>query len=341
MVDGAISGILSPGTYSDLIASLLRRNYGVVAASTGVSVTIAGAGPTFTVTRAAGSYLTDGYKIGMVIRLSVGALNAANINKNLLITNVTALVATVMPLNGAALFVEGPIITTTITAIGKSTFVPITAHTNDYYTFELWHSDVPSSERSLDVQMATASFKLPGTGNAMIDITAIGLNQTRDAAVYFTAPVAESVTESLVAASGLLLVQGSAIAIVTDLSFDVAGDVNAADGVVGSDIRPDVFRGKVTVKGSFTAYFDSGVIPAYFADETDVSILSALANGTSAVADFMTISLPKVSLTSDDPDDGETGLKRTYAFTAEYFSAGGAALSHQQSTIQICDSQAL
>jgi hypothetical protein len=340
MVDGAISGILSPGTYADLIGSLLRRAFAAVTASTGVSVTIAGSGPTYTVTRAAGSYLTDGYKIGMVVRLSVGTLNAANINKNLLITGVTATILTVMPLNGVALVAEGPIASTTVTATGKVTYAPITGHTNDYYTFETWNPDVPASEVNQDVQIASASFSLPGSGNATIDIAAIGLDQTRAATVYFSSPTAETSTESLVAASGVLLVNGTAVATITDLSFEINGNVNAADGVVGSNVRPDVFRGKILVNGSFTAYYESTTIPALFLNETDVSIVSALANGTSATADFMTISIPKLNLNTDDQDDGETGLKRTYSFTAEYYSAGGAATAHQQSTIQIQDSQA-
>jgi hypothetical protein len=94
------------------------------------------------------------------------------------------------------------------------------------------------------------------------------------------------------------------------------------------------------VTGSFTCYFESGTIPDLFINETDISILSALANGATAAADFMTIYLPKLNLNSSTPDDGETGLTRTYNFTAEYNSAGGAAVATQQTTIQIQDSQA-
>lgn len=340
-VDGSIDGIFTPGTYSDLISALLRRDFAAVTASTGVSVTIAGAGPTYTITRSAGSWLTDGYKNGMVVRMSVGSLNAANINKNLLITAVTsATVLTVMPLNGVALVAEGPIATTTITATGKVTYPPITGHSNIYYTFETWNSDVPSSEVNTDVQIATADFNIPGSESASIAFSAIGLDQTKSASVYFSAPTSETSTEALVAATGLLIVNGSSIASVTDLSFTVSGNVAPADGVLGSNVRPDVFRGKVTVSGSFTAYFDSTTIPNLFLNETDVSIIAALANGTSATADFVTISIPKLNINSDSPDDGETGLKRTYSFMAEYNATGGAGVNTQQSTIQIQDSQA-
>lgn len=340
-VNGSINGLLSPGTYSDLIGALLRRDFAAVTASTGLGLTIAGSGPTYTVTRGTGSWLTDGYKSGMVVRLSVGTLNAANISKNLLITTVTsATVLTVMPLNGVALVAEGPVTGCTVTATGKVSYVPKTGHTNIYYTFESWEPDVPSSEVNQDVQIADAQFSLPGSGNAKITFSAVGLDQTRSASVYFSSPTSETTTDVAVAASGLLLVNGSSIATVTDLNFSINGNVNPADGVVGSNVRPDVFRGKIMVEGSFTAYFDSTTIPNLFLNETETSIISALAAGTSATADFISIAIPRIKLKSDSPDDNETGRKRTYNFTAIYNAAGGSGVTTEQTTIQIQDSAA-
>lgn len=340
-IAGAISGLLSPGTYSDLIGALLRRDFAAVSASTGVSVTIAGSGPTYTITRAAGSWLTDGYKNGMVVRLSAGSLNAANINKNLLITAVTsATVLTVQPVNGVALVAEGPITGTTITATGKSTYIPTTGHSNIYYTFETWEPDVPSSEVNQDVQIGQAQFSLPGSGNAKVSFNAIGLDQTKSASVYFTSPTAETSTDVAVASAGILYVNGASIATITDLNFTVDGNVNAADAVVGSTTRPDVFRGKVSVKGSFTAYFDATTIPNLFLNETAIAIIGVLAAGTSATADFISYAIPQLKLTSDTPDDNETGRKRTYNFTAYYNSTGGAGVATEQTTLLIQDSAA-
>jgi len=136
-VAGSLNGELSPGTYKDFFSYALKRDFAAVTATTGASITIAGSGPTYTVTRAAGSWLTDGYKNGMVIRLSVGTFNAANINKNLLIVDITSATAlTVIPLNGVAMVAEGPIASATITATGKSTFVPTTGHTDKSFTLE-------------------------------------------------------------------------------------------------------------------------------------------------------------------------------------------------------------
>lgn len=339
-VNGSISGILSPLTYSDMLSAVLRRDFTAVTAITGLSITIAGSGPTYTITRSAGDFLTGGIKVGQVIRLSAGAFNAANLLKNILVTAVTATVITGMPVNGVAMVAEGPIATSTVTVIGKVTYTPTTGHTNVYYTVEEWYSDVPYSERNQDVKISSVDLSLPGSGNAKISMSAVGLDQTGSGTVYYTSPTAETSSGALVAASGLLLVNGAAQAIVTDLSITINGNEQPADGVVGTNIRPDIFRGKVMVTGSFTAYFDSATIPDLFRNETVTSLVSVLTDGSSGTAEFISISIPRMDLNTSSPDDGETGLKRTYSFVAEYNSAGGASLANEQTTLYIQDSLA-
>lgn len=340
LVNGKLTGILSPATYADPMSAVLRRDFTAVTSITGASITIAGAGPSYTVTRAAGSFLTDGIKVGYVVRLSVGGLNAANLNKNLLVVNVTALALTVQTLNTSTLVAEGPIASTTVSVPGKVTYAPTTGHTVIYHTVEEWYADVPFSERNIDVKFLQANLSLPGTGNAKVDFSANGLNQTNSASVYFTSPTAETTTQALVAASGLLLVGGVAQAIVTDLTINIDGKGKPADGTVGSDIRADIFTGKVMVSGSFTAYFDNSTIPSLFLNETSTAIVSALTSGSAANADFMTLTMSDVRLNSSTPTDEETGSKRSYQFVAVLNAAGGAGASTEKTTIQVQDSAA-
>lgn len=340
LVNGKLTGILSPGTYADAMSAVLRRDFAAVTPIASASITIAGAGPTYTLTRAAGSFLTDGIKIGMPVRLTAGTFNVANLNKNLLVVGVTATILTVMVINTSALVAEGPITGATVTVPGKVTYTPVTGQTNIYHTVEEWYPDVPFSERNIDVKFTQANLSLPGTGNAKIDFTAIGLNQTNAVGAYFTSPTAETSTESLVAASGVLLVGGVAQAIITDLSVNIDGKGAAADGVVGTDIRPDVFTGKVSVSGSFTAYFADATLPGLFVNETATSIVSALAAGTAANADVMTLTMSNVRLNSSTPSDSETGSKRTFSFVAVLNSSGGAGMATEKTTLQICDSAA-
>ena len=339
--NASLDGLLSPGTYSDIIGAILRRDFTAVTPMATLSLTIAGSGPTYTIARASGSYLTDGVKIGMVVRITAGSVNAANLNTNCLVTAVSALSITVRPLNGLSLVAEGPIASCTITVPGKVSYIPDAGHTNVYYTVEDWYStNTGYSERNLDVKYGKADFALPGSGNATVKFAGNGLNQTNATSVYFTAPAAESTSEVVVAASGALIVNDAPVAVVTDLSFSIDGGIQAADGVVGSNIRPDIFQGLLKVTGSFTGYFEDGVTPALFINESKINIISALTAATDKNADFITFTLSCVKLSSSTPDDGQTGLKRTYNFTAYRNAAGGAALANFPTTVMIQDSLA-
>ncbi len=340
MVNGSINGLLSPGTYSDPISALLRRDFTAVTSITGMSITIAGTAPTQTLTRATGSFLTDGIKVGMVVRLTAGGFTAGNLNKNLLVTAVTALALTVQVLNGLTITNEGPIASATLEVPGKVTYAPDSGHTTIYHTVEEWYPDAAVSERNLDVRFVQADLALPGSGNATIQFTAMGLDQTSDTTAYFTAPTAETTTDVVNAAGGALLVNGASVAVLTDLNISINGNGAAADAVVGTNIRPDVFVGKVLVTGSFTAYFEGGTIPNLFINETATSIISVLTGGAAANADFIALAMTNVKLTSSTPEDGETGLKRSYAFEAIYDATGGAAAAKFATTLSIQDSQA-
>jgi len=338
LVNGAVRGILSPGTYADWFSSLLYRDFTAVAAITGMSITIAGTGPTWTITRAAGDWLAGGAKIGRVIRLTAGAFAAGNLNKNALIIGATALVLTVRALNRLPFVAEGPIASATASFPGGVTWVPESGHTDIYYTIEEWFSDIPRSERTLDVKFHAATLRLPGSGNAGVDWTATGLDQTKDTTVYFAAPAVETTTDAVVAASGALLVGGVQQAIVTDMSITLDNRGSPADPVVGTDIRPDIFTDKLFGSGSLTAYFDGGTLSDNFIDEVTTSVVSALTAGNANNADFIIISMHDVKLNSASPDDVATGLKRTYNFSAQFNKLGGAALATNATTIEMQDS---
>lgn len=341
IVNGSLSGNLSPGTYADYFSALLMRDFTVVPAITGLTITVAaGSGLLWTITRSAGSWLTDGAKIGRVGRLTAGAFNAANLNKNVLIVGVTALALTVLPLNKSAMFAEGGVGGATFTFPGALTYVPETGHTDVYYTAEEWFSDVPRSQVSQDVKFTAATLRLPGSGNAGVDFTAIGLDQFKNPGdvPYFVSPAAESTTDTLVAASGALFIGGALMAVVTDASLTLDARGAAADPVVGDDIRPDVFTGKLMASGSLTTYFTGGGMTDNFINEDNIIVVFALTSGKQGNADFMTLVMAQVKLMSQDGDDPEVGMKRTFNFQAQYNRSGGAALATNATTIEMQDS---
>jgi hypothetical protein len=338
-VSGNLSGELSPGTYKDFIAAALRRDFAAVTAITAVSVTIAGSGPTWTVTRAAGDFLTGGIKKGDVVRLSVGTLNAANINKNLLVSNVTATVLTVRPLNGVALVAEGPIASTTVTVAGKKTFVPSTGHTNQSFSIEHWFSDIAQSEVHTGCQPSTLDFQLPPTGLATIGIGMAGKDVETATSQYFTTPTAATTTGLTASVNGLVLVNGTAVAVLTGLTLQVQS-ARSGDPVVGSNTVPTMFPGRITVSGQATAYFEDATFRDAFLNETEMEIIVVLASDNTAAAKFVGITMPRCKLSGSSKSDGEGGIVQTIPFTALLPTTGGSGVANELSTIVVQDSDA-
>ncbi|HSI46017.1 MAG TPA: hypothetical protein VK950_07545 [Methylophilus sp.] len=79
--------------------------------------------------RGIGSWVTDGVRPGMGVRLTAGTFASGNLNNNLVVLSLTATHLTVMTMNNSALTAEGPIAAATLSIPGKSTHVPASSHT--------------------------------------------------------------------------------------------------------------------------------------------------------------------------------------------------------------------
>lgn len=338
---GTLAGVLSPKTYQDWFASLLRKAWAATADITGLSLTIAASGSGYTITRGAGSYLTDGIKVGDVVRITAGAVAAANSNKNLLVTALTATVATVMVLNGSAMTAEGPIASCTIAVPGKKVFVPASGHTNDYYGVEEWFSDLSRSHIANDVQIGSAELNLPATGNVGVSWNLIGLGDVdKGGSQVLTSPSAETTTGVVSAVAGAVLVDGVKQASITSLRMTIDGSTTHGEAVVGSNSIPDTQRGKVRVSGTFTALYESDTLGTPFDDETAIEIHVVAADDQTAAADFVSFSMTNVKVFSNEADDGEKQIVRTYNFTAAYQGSGGSGTAYDQTIVAVQDSLA-
>jgi hypothetical protein len=339
-VDGTLNAELSPGSYALEFAALLRRDFSTVfTAITGAGLTIAASGALWTVTRAAGDFLAGGVKVGMVVRLSVGTLNAANLNKNLVVVGVTATVLTVFPMNGVALVAEGPIAGCTVSAPGKITYAPTTGHTNDYFTWEQYDASVPFSEVFTDVKPASANVTIPGTGQITAVFGLPGLSRTEGSSEVLTSPSAASTTKTLAAVQGRIVLNGALVA-VTNINFTIDGAVSTGDPEVGSESYSDLQRGRITVTGSFQAKFTSQTIQGLRNSQAVIPLIVGSADSKLAGADFILFTFPAIKVMTDDMDDGEKIRIRTYNFTAQFNGDGGAGTATHQTIAQIHDSQA-
>lgn len=337
---GSLSAELSPGSYADFIAAAVAKNFAAGVSAASVSYTIAASGSYWTVTRAAGSYLTDGFKVGDVIRITAAGGNAANTGKNLLILTLTATVATVMVLNGTAMVAEGPIASATIAVQGKKTFAPTSGHTDDSFTVEEFYADIAQSEVYTGMKVNTFGLSIPATGLVTADFGFTGkdLAQTGTTA-YFTSPTAQSTTGIFAAVNGALLVNGTPVALVTDVAVNLNRNMQNAT-VVGSNSIADIFEGRILVDGTFSAYFQDGTFRDMFNNETEVSLVVAVTTSNDKAADFMTVVLPRIKVNSNTKDDGEAGTVSSHSFMALLNSAGGTGVSTEKTTVSFQDSAA-
>lgn len=338
-IKGSVQGELSPKTYADIFSAVVKRDFTAGVSVTGLSITVAGTAPTFTLTRAAGSYLTDGFKVGDVVRLSVGTFNAANLNKNLLITALTATVATVMTLNSSALVAEGPIASATLAVQGKKTYIPTSGHTDVSYAIEHWFNDVNQSEVYTGIKFDKASIDLPPTGMAKVSFDVLGQNFTTSQTRYFTSPTAVTATGVLASVNGVLLVNGTVQAVVTGLQISIDPTVTG-DPVVGANTVPNLFPGPVSVTGQFTAYFTDATLRDLFVNETETSLIVTLTTDNTAAADVIGFTLPRIKVGGAAKNDGTGGLVQTFPFQALINNAGGAGTASEQTTIVLQDTQA-
>jgi hypothetical protein len=341
-VKGTLSGELSPGTYKDFMAAAVRRAFAAVTPITGATLTIAALGTTpvtYTITRGSGSWISDGVKLGNVVRLSVGSLNAANISKNLYVLALTPTVMTVIALNGVALVAEGPISTCTITVIGKTTYVPSSGHTDLSYSIEHYYADLTLSEVFSGCKINQMNLALPPSGMGTVDFDFLGKDITTAGSQYFTSPTAETTTSILAAVNGVLMVAGSPVGLITGLSLSLKASMNG-EAVVGSNTFADITEGRVEVGGQFTVLFQDATFRDYFINETEVGIYVALSTSSSATADFIALSLPRIKVGAATRDDGEKALVLTCPFTALRNTSGGSGTTTEDTTLAIQDSQA-
>ena len=332
--EGTLSGELSPNTYSSFMQSLVARDFGTVTLGAAAQTTVTVVGTTYTLVRSTGSWITDGIRVGMVVR-AAGLTATADNSRNLLVASLTATQMVVVPLNGVALTAQASASSVTITAPGKLTFSPTSGHTEDSYTIEQWFADITQSEVFTGMRVGSMNVALPSTGITTVDFGFMGKDLTQKGTTqYFSTPAAQGTQGIFAAVNGVMLVAGVPVALVTSADFSCERAMETATAV-GSNSVAEIFNGRLRVTGNMSVYFQDATFRDYFDNETTVSIVFALTSDNTATANAVTFTLPKVKLGSFTKDDGELGLVAATSFTALVNDVTTAGLP--ASTIQIHD----
>lgn len=318
-VEGTVAGELSPLTYDSFLAAALRKDF-VAGATTGALATLSVTTTGTKFTRSSGSFITDGFKVGDVIG-ATGFSTANNNTHYVLVTVVAALTMDIVPLDGVVLTDEAAGGTRTIAVVGKKTYTPETAHTDDSFTFEHYYSDVTQSEVFTGCKVNTLAIALPPSGMATINIGLMGKDITTATSEYFTTPTAATSSGVLASVNGIAYAIGSRQYSLTGLNINYTGNLSK-EPVVGSNTVPDIFEGRVVVTGELTAFFENGTLRDAFINETEVALMFVFTTNNNKNPDFISFVMPRCKLGGAAKDDGEKGLVQTIPFQALFNSSG-------------------
>lgn len=252
-----------------------------------------------TITAGGGSWITAGFRVGDVVRLTNHA-TAANNGRNMRITALTATVMTVAMLDGGSLTTNAVADTAfTMTRPGQKLINPAAGSAvKTYFTIEEYDGDLDLTEIFSDCIITSLKFSMSAGGLIMVDISWVGTGQFTTASAG-SAPTFTSPTEStglpLSAVDAVVRYSSTDFVDLTswDLSIDIGG---VAPEVIGSVVSPDVFTGQMGVSMNFSMLrSDYGKMTDFLA-ETALTFQMVAAENESEPKDFLSLFVPNFTL---------------------------------------------
>jgi|HubBroStandDraft_4_1064222.scaffolds.fasta_scaffold01036_9 hypothetical protein len=362
-VRGTLRGELSPESYQDIFASLLAGAW-TAGATTGsglhaITVTYVAAnftGPVpATITRASGSFLTDGFKWGDIVRITNSTVTANN-NRNYRILGLTATVMTVSrtptstadaalinaSLEALAAGSDASTSTLLISVVGAklSTPDPFASGTllDPSFTLEQYFADQSVYELYTGNKVSEARLAFTPSGLSTIDATFMGSAYTTGTGEYFTEAQAADTTQALTGVSGTIRVDDLDLGLITSMQMNIMGG-HTVDPVIGTPFVNFVYPGIIDISGTLSILFYDETFFNVAINETlvDLLLVQTVSPGL-ANSDFLSFRMNQIKLNSVTKDDGPKAIIGTYSFQALKETAGGSGTEYDNSTLIMQDS---
>lgn len=345
---GTYTSEYSVGGFDDIMQAVMRGTWGSAdlaiteasviggsAAATSITTT------TSTIVAAAGSWITQGLRVGDVIVLTGQATSTTNNSKNLRITGLTALVITVaetLVLNAT------PDTSFTVTRTGRVLVNPgAGALVKRYYTVEEYEYNTDQSEVFTDCVWGSYKLSMQPNGLLLLDTSWVGTGQTEvkasGSSPHFTTPATPTgaplaVVEATIRMGGIDLVD------LTSFDITVDNQPNAPDVISASPYAPDVFSGSEMVGMNLTALRKDLVFMTDFLAETVYSLHILATENESEPKSFLSIYVPNFTLGSVDKSAlAKAGGPRTQSISVPAALVGvdntGSAFDATQVKVQI------
>ena len=270
-VQGSYSADLSIGTFDAILEAVMRSTWTAAVAITQTAMTSITT-TTSTIVAAAGSWLTEGVRVGDVVRLTDHATTANN-NLNLRVTAVTATTITVA---GTPLTLDAtPDTSFTLTILKK--LANASTPTRRSFYLEQYEQDLDLS--TVFGGCRFGGFTLNGGPDSMatLDVPVVGASMNTLAtgtSPYYTSPTLTS-TQGLTFADAVIRFNGADIATLT--GFQLTYTINPQTlPIIGSSTTPDVFDNRAEVSGQLTMTREDLSMVTAFANESELELMVLL-----------------------------------------------------------------
>lgn len=337
-----LTGELSPSTYFDFIEAA-HRHTAVATFTDGNAefTSVVSDNATSSFTFAGGNPITEGYRVGMLVRFTNLAA-VANNNKNFVILAMSGTNGRTWTVYPAPVTDAVADATFSITRPGKSTHIPASGHVSRKFAIEPWGADTDVS--ILYTEGRVSGYSIGANADGLMEFSASIMARNAvplsgASAPFFTAPAAITSTGICGPADGLIRAGGVTLGVVTGLSLQLEMAVSGDPTIGGLNLMPEIFLGPAVVTGELNAYFEDLTLYNYFANETEFDIIAMLASSSAVNTDAVVVHLPRIKGTGVNSDiQGDGGQMITMPFQALRYL--GSAQGVESTTILIHDTAA-
>jgi hypothetical protein len=299
-VSGGYSADATLGTFDELIADIMRGTWDTLVTITNTQMTSITT-TTSTIVAAAGSWITQGLRVGDVVRLT-GHSSVANNDRNLRITGLTATTITV-----AETLTADAVADTSFSLTRPPKLVNPASTVPSYFTFEERFLDIPAGEVFTDVKVGSLAIAMNPDNMVGLTFGMTGRDmEVNSGAARFTTPT-DTTSNGLVAVDAKLRLGSGDVVNLTAANINLQRAITTTS-VVGALISPDVFDAPLTVTGDISAIREDMTLLSTFLNETTVSLHMLLVDQDStAPRKFLSIYLPLLTLDGSSKSFGQDG----------------------------------
>lgn len=301
-------------SFDDILESALFGAWAAAYALTGLTVDVDATAKTFT--RSAGSFVTDGVKVGD--RITFGGFTAAGNNGEFVVSAVEALVVTCATATGLVDVTDDTEVTAT-----TDRHILKQGVTKKYFTIEEGFTDI-AQYQPMRGAIANA-FSLDIRPNAIVTgsfgFLALAADVFSDTSID-ASPDAAPTTEPFDSYTGTLKEGGVAIATVTGLSLSIANGLEHFFALFDEDPYR-IGTGRANVTGRVSAYFEDATLANKFLNETESSLELELEDPAGNV---YTLLIPRIKYTGADKSMSENNIAIDLPFQALYDATTATAI---------------